>query len=98
MALALEAAPGTVKWLLNSAAHSPGSAEEGKDLNMRTNGPFDVLDDVARDYIPDQTNLVPRVAARLSRKSPMTAIRTRPLVAVLMALLFLLALSGAAYA
>jgi len=65
---------------------------------MRSNGPFDVLDDVARDYIPDQTNLVPRMAARLSRQSPMTALRTRPLVAVLMALLFLLALSGAAYA
>jgi hypothetical protein len=65
---------------------------------MGTNRPFEVLDDVARDYIPDHTNLVPHVAARLNGKSPMMTLRTRPLVAFLAALLFLLALSGAAYA
>ena len=65
---------------------------------MRDHTPFDVLDDMARDYIPDNTDLVPRVAARLKGMSPMTTLRTRPLVAILVAVLFLLALSGAAYA
>src|SRR5512143_2902674 len=65
---------------------------------MKHTRPFDVLDDIARDYIPDSTDLVPQVAARLQRASPMTTLRTRPLAAVLIALLILLALSGAAYA
>jgi hypothetical protein len=65
---------------------------------MKHNRPFDVLDDIAKDYIPDNTNLVPRVAAQLERKSPMMTLRTRPFVAFLIALLILLALSGVAYA
>ena len=65
---------------------------------MKHNRPFDVLDDAARDYIPDNTELVPQVAARLKRISPMMTLRTRPLAALLIAVLILLALSGAAYA
>ena len=65
---------------------------------MKHNRPFEVLDDIARDYIPDRTDLVPQVAARLKRVSPMMTLRARPLVAFLIAVLVLLALSGAAYA
>src|SRR5512143_2830957 len=78
--------------------HPACPAEQGKDLNMKHNRPFDVLDDAARDYIPDNTELVPQVAARLKRISPMMTLRTRPLAALLIAVLILLALSGAAYA
>lgn len=66
---------------------------------MKNNGPFNVLDDVAKVYIPDNTNLVPHLAARLGeRKSLMKQIRTRPFVAILVLLFILLALSGVAYA
>ncbi len=65
---------------------------------MKSNRPFNVLDDVAKDHIPDNTNLAPRLAARLERKSPMAILCTRPIVAILLALLTLLALSGAVYA
>jgi hypothetical protein len=66
---------------------------------MKNNGPFNVLDDVAKDYIPDNTNLVPRLAVRLGeRNSLMKQIRTRPIMAMLIAFLILLALSGVVYA
>ncbi len=65
---------------------------------MKHHRPFDVLDDTGRDYIPDNTELVPQVAARLRSTSPAMSLRTRPLVAFLIAVLILLALSGAAYA
>src|SRR5512141_1936883 len=78
--------------------HSPRPSEQGKDLSMKHNRPVDVLEDLARDYISDRTDLVPQVADRLKRISPMMTLRTRPLVAFLIAVLILLALSGAAYA
>jgi hypothetical protein len=65
---------------------------------MKNDRPFNVLDDVAKDFIPANTNLIPQVAARLERKSLMTKLRTRPFVAILIALLILLILSGTAYA
>lgn len=65
---------------------------------MTTNRPFNVLDDVAKDFIPDNTNLTPRLAAQLERKSIMFTLRTRPFVAVALALFVLLALTGVAYA
>jgi hypothetical protein len=65
---------------------------------MKKHEPFTVLDDIAKDYIPDNTNLTPRLAARLERKSLMLNLRTRPMLAMLIALFVLLALSGAAYA
>jgi len=66
---------------------------------MKNNGPFNVLDDVAKDYIPNNTNLVPHLAARLGKRSSlMKQIRTRPIMAMVIALLILLALSGVVYA
>lgn len=65
---------------------------------MKTRRPFTILDDVAKDYIPDNVNLVPRLAARLERKSIMLILRTRPWLAMLTTLFVLLALSGTAYA
>jgi len=58
----------------------------------------DLLDAAARSHFPDDTNFMPRIAARLERKSLMLALRTRPLMAALFALLILLMLSGVAYA
>lgn len=58
----------------------------------------EALEAIARRGVPENTNLMPRIAAQLERRSPMTTLRTRPLVAILVALLILLALSGVAYA
>jgi hypothetical protein len=59
----------------------------------------DALEEIARQSVPESTNLWPRIAAQLDeRKSPMMTFRTRPFVALLIALLFLVALSGVAYA
>lgn len=57
-----------------------------------------VLENIAHRGVPENTNLWPIISAQLERKSPMNAFRTRPFVAVMIALLALLALSGAAYA
>ncbi|MBK7453648.1 MAG: PD40 domain-containing protein [Anaerolineales bacterium] len=65
---------------------------------MNDNRMKDALENIARRGVPENTNLMPRIAAQLERKSPMTILRARPLVAVLIALLILLALSGVAYA
>lgn len=56
------------------------------------------LENIARRGVPEMTNLMPQIAAQLKRKSPMTTLRTRPFVAVLIALFILLTLSGVAYA
>ncbi|MBI3738634.1 MAG: hypothetical protein HY258_06280, partial [Chloroflexi bacterium] len=58
----------------------------------------DALDNIARRGVPENVNLMPGIAARLERRTLMMALRTRPLVAILIALLILLALSGVAYA
>ena len=58
----------------------------------------DALENIARRGIPENTHLWPRISAQLERKSPMNLFRTRPLVALLIALFILLALSGVAYA
>lgn len=58
----------------------------------------DALESIARRGVPENTNLWPALAARLERKSPMTTLRSRPLLAMLIALLVLLTLSGAVYA
>jgi hypothetical protein len=71
----------------------------------------DALEAIARRGVPENTNLMPRIAAALTstpspeergarneRKSPMNMLRTRPLVAILVALLALLILSGVVYA
>jgi len=53
---------------------------------------------IARHSVPENINLWPNISARLERKSIMMTLRTRPLAAIVIALLTLLALSGAAYA
>lgn len=58
----------------------------------------DALENIARRGVPENTNLWPRLSAQFERKSPMNILRTRPFVAMLIALLILLALSGVAYA
>jgi hypothetical protein len=58
----------------------------------------EVLDSAAADALHEPVNLWPEITARLERKSPMLTLRTRPIVALLLALLILLALSGVAYA
>jgi hypothetical protein len=57
------------------------------------------LENIARRGVPENTDLWPDISARLERNSPMTmALRTRPLLALLMTLLALLVLSSAVYA
>ena len=58
----------------------------------------DALENIARRGVPENTNLWPRLSAQFERKSPMNILRARPFVAMLIALLILLALSGVAYA
>jgi hypothetical protein len=58
----------------------------------------DILDSAADDSLSHNTDLWPSVSARLERKSPMMTLRTRPVAAVLIALLILFALSGVVYA
>ncbi|MBL0348710.1 hypothetical protein [Candidatus Villigracilis affinis] len=58
----------------------------------------DALEAIARRDVPENTNLMPRIAVQLERKSPMTTLRARPFVAILIALLILLTLSGVVYA
>ena len=58
----------------------------------------DALENIARRGVPENINLMPSIATQLKRKSPMTILRTRPVVAMLIALLILLTLSGVAYA
>jgi hypothetical protein len=58
----------------------------------------EILDLVAADSLEEQTSLWPQIASRLERKTIMTILRARPLVAILIALLILLVLTGVAYA
>jgi hypothetical protein len=65
---------------------------------MKDNRMKDALENIARRGVPENTNLWPGIAARLERKSFMLTLRSRPLVAILLALLILLVLSGVVYA
>ena len=58
----------------------------------------DVLDAAARQHLPDDTDLFPRIAARLERRSSLQALRARPAIVVLAALVSLGLLSGVVYA
>lgn len=59
----------------------------------------DILDSAAADSLSGNTDLWPRIMAGLDeRKSLMNTLRTRPLIAMLIALLILLTLSGVVYA
>jgi len=59
---------------------------------------FQVLDDTAADIISDKLDLMPRISARLERKSLMTTMRARPVVTVIVVLLALLILTTVVYA
>lgn len=59
----------------------------------------DILDSVASPHISDDLNLFPHVVARLNqRKTFMQTLRARPSLAMILALLALLLLTGVAYA
>lgn len=58
----------------------------------------DELDNIAQHGIPGDINLWPEIAAKLERRSSMPYQRYRPVLAILTAVLFLLVISGAAYA
>ncbi len=63
---------------------------------MKDNRIKDSFEKIAGRDISENTNLWPRIAARLEKKS--FALPRRPFAAVMLSLLFLLALTGAAYA
>jgi hypothetical protein len=58
----------------------------------------DLLEAAARANVPDDLDLLPRISARLERRTFLQVLRARPALAVLAALLSLAVLSGAAYA
>jgi len=58
----------------------------------------EILDSAASDSLKERANLWPQIAAQLERKSFMKTLRTRPLMAIVLALLTLLALTSVAYA
>lgn len=57
-----------------------------------------VLDAVARDYIPEDINLCPRLAAKLERRTFMQSLRARPALMILFVVLALTLLTGVVYA
>ncbi len=65
---------------------------------MKDSRPFDVLEDIASRSIPDDANVIPRLAARLGKPRLATTIRSRPLLAIVIAVLILFVITGAAYA
>ncbi|MCC7119364.1 MAG: hypothetical protein IT310_12635 [Anaerolineales bacterium] len=58
----------------------------------------DILDSAAGDSLSRNTNLWPKISAQVEKKSFMLSLRLRPMVLLLIAVLVLLALSGAVYA
>lgn len=58
----------------------------------------EILDSIADDSLQEQASLWTQIAPQLERKSIMQTLRYRPVLAVLIALLILLALSGVVYA
>ena len=65
---------------------------------MNDNHLKDALETIARHGVPESLNLWPKLSARLERKPMLLTLRTRPMVAILIAILTLLVLSSAAYA
>lgn len=66
---------------------------------MKNNRMKNALENITRRGVPENTNLWPRIESRLDeRKSIMKIIRTRPLVAIMLAIFFLLIASGIVYA
>jgi len=65
---------------------------------MKSHRMKDELENIARGSVPEDINLWPNISARLERKSKMLTPRTRPVMAMLIAFLTLLMLSGVVYA
>src|SRR5512145_1546049 len=65
---------------------------------MNDNTLKELLEKIARRNVPDETNLMPRLAAKLERKSLLMTLRARPFTAILIVLLLLALMSGVAYA
>ena len=65
---------------------------------MKRNRMKDVLENIARHAVRDDVDLMPGIMARFERRSFMAALRARPVVTLLLALLLLALLSGVAYA
>ena len=57
-----------------------------------------ILNNVARQRIPDEINLYPRIIAQLERKSFMKTMHARPVISIILLLLSLTLLSGVVYA
>ncbi len=58
----------------------------------------DALESIARRGVPEDVNLIPRIAARLERRTWMMTLRARPIFMVLAILLALTLLTGVVYA
>lgn len=66
---------------------------------MKPNDITQLLDAIAREAVPDEINLLPRIEARLNeRRTLMQTLRARPALILLILLLTLALLSGVAYA
>ena len=65
---------------------------------MNTQETSRILDAVAKDFIPDDANLLPQIAARFERRTFMQNLRARPALLILFVLLALGLLSGVVYA
>ncbi len=66
---------------------------------MSDNRMKDALEQITRRGVPENTNLWSRIEARIEKRtSPMNTLRRRPLTAILLAIIFLLIVSGVAYA
>ncbi len=57
-----------------------------------------ILNSVARQSVPDEINLYPRIIAQLERKPFMQALHARPAITIILLLLSLTLLSGVVYA
>jgi hypothetical protein len=65
---------------------------------MNPNDTSRILDAVAADFISDDLNLLPQIAAGYERKSLMKTLRARPALVLVLVLLALALLTGVAYA
>ena len=66
---------------------------------MKNNRMKDALENIARRGVPENTNLWPRIAADVNkRKSFMKTLSARPVLAIMLALLVILLMTGVAYA
>ncbi len=57
-----------------------------------------ILDAIAKDFVSDDVNLLPQIAARFERRTLRQALRARPVLIILLVLLALALLTGVVYA